>query len=168
MVKHGMKRMPLRERLMQYVQLEGECWIWTGAKDPKGYGRINYNGHAKSALAHRVAYMEFVGPIPDGLELDHLCRNPSCINPEHLEPVSRSINMKRGLAGTSPRFRNYWLSKTHCPRGHPYDLLNTYFDSKGHRFCRQCHRARQIKLYWRRRNGDTEKTKPWDNKAPRN
>lgn len=156
MAKYGPKPMPLRERLMKYVRLEGECWIWTGAKDPEGYGRVNFNGHANSELAHRVAYREFVGPIPEGLELDHLCRNPSCINPKHLEPVTKSINAKRGLTGKHLRDNRYGRSKSHCPHGHPYDLLNTYFDSKGHRFCRTCHREREKARYQRRENGDTE------------
>ncbi len=149
--KFGPTPAPLTERLMKYVRVEGDCWTWTGAigKDD-GYGRVSY-GHANSKLAHRIAHMAFIGPIPEGLELDHLCRNRACINPEHLEPVTRSTNLKRGLAETSPQFRNYWASKTHCPRGHPYDLINTHFDKYGHRFCRECNKESKRE---RRREND--------------
>lgn len=164
MPKCGPRPAPLTERLMKHIRFEGDCWIWVGAKDRKGYGRVSY-GHANCELAHRMAYIAFNGQIPNKL-LHHRCQNPACINPAHLEPTTHKIHAQLSFTRQDiiDRFAAVWdneRSKTHCPRGHPYDLLNTYFDSKGERSCRQCHRERQLKLYWRRRNGDTEKQKPW-------
>lgn len=163
MTKHGPKPAPLRERLMKYVRVERDCWIWTGAIDKGGYGRVSY-GHANCALAHRLAYNTFIEPVPDYLTLDHLCRNRACINPLHLEPVTKKVNCTRGLSGKHGKGGLFWRAKTHCPKGHPYDLLNTYFNKKGHRFCRLCHRHRAIKRYWRLKlegggDGQTRRTK---------
>lgn len=72
----------------------GSCWVWTAAKAHHGYGKFKIGD--KLWAAHRVAYWLRRGPIPDGLTLDHLCRNPSCVNPEHLEPVSATENKRRG------------------------------------------------------------------------
>lgn len=151
MTKTGPKPKPVKERLLEHCTVLGDCWMWTGAKNREGYGRINYGGHSKSALAHRIAYTEFVGPIPEGLQLDHLCRNPACINPAHLEAVTNRMNCERGLTGKHGKNGDYWRAKTHCPHGHRYDLINTYWDRHGHRFCRACHRERE-KLRIRRKN----------------
>ena len=70
-----------------------QCWVWTAAKSSKGYGSIKLDG--KVQVAHRVAYETLVGPIPDGLHIDHLCRNRACVNPDHMERVSRSTNSTR-------------------------------------------------------------------------
>lgn len=110
----------------------GPCRVWTGACDPKGYGMIN-NGppEGKTVRAHRIAYTILVGPIPDGLELDHLCRRRDCWNPDHLEPVTTAENSSRGRSWT------HQAAKTHCPKGHPFDVDNTY-ESNGKRHCREC------------------------------
>ena len=114
------------------------CWEWQGAITPDGYGRQSYRGRARRA--HRVAYELIVGEIPAGLVLDHLCRNRSCVNPAHLEPVTDRINLLRGIGPTADR-----ASRTHCPQGHAYDLENTYVDRRGSRHCRACGRARARK-----------------------
>ena len=81
-------------RLIDLSEQFDECWIWTGPKNGSGYGIFSYRGRNQSA--HRVAYRLLVGEIPDGLQLDHLCRKRSCINPAHLEPVTRLENVRRG------------------------------------------------------------------------
>ena len=108
------------------------CWLWIGAwAGPKGYGSMGRDG--KICKAYRVAYETFVGPIPPGLELDHLCRTPACINPKHLEPVTRSVNQfRRGQAITQ------------CPRGHAYREPGVgRHGPDGRRLCRVCHRDRE-------------------------
>lgn len=117
------------------------CWIWTASIDRDGYGRFGVPGKTRSEwrmfLAHRVSYETFVGPIPKGLELDHLCRVRACTNPDHLEPVTRSENLKR-----SPLMGEAQKSKTHCPHGHKYTPENTRLTTLGGRSCRTCERAR--------------------------
>lgn len=125
-----------------YIVLENGCWEWTGARDPHGYGRWGVDG--KMVLTHRWMYELHIGKIPSGFELDHLCRNPPCLNPDHLEPVSHRENC---LRGTSPLARN--AAKTHCVNGHPFDEKNTYIYprqpkgcARACRTCRRDHRAR--------------------------
>ena len=90
--------MDKRERFMGHVDASGECWEWLGWKDARGYGKATSDIKPRSKdWAHRVAYRLFVGPIPDGLTIDHLCRVRTCINPSHLEPVTRSENTRREL-----------------------------------------------------------------------
>jgi len=107
------------------------CWLWNGYIEKNGYGRIFSGG--KMRWAHIVSYELFVGDIPEGEELDHLCRNHSCVNPSHLEPVTHQENMVRSPIGAPATHR----AKTHCPQGHPYsgDNLITY---RGMRYCREC------------------------------
>lgn len=114
------------------------CIEWPGARTQAGYGIVNHAG--AQDYTHRAAYRFFVGPIPEGLELDHLCRNRACFNPEHLEPVTHQENMRRG----------YFGSKTHCPLGHPYDETNTRINNaNGGRECRECVRRRKREAYRR-------------------
>lgn len=114
------------------------CWLWTGAK-MHGYGRFNVGG-GKIVGAHQFAYEQLIGPVPKGLELDHLCRNPSCVNPQHLEPVTHQTNIVRGDAPAV--LRALYASMTHCRRGHPWDEANTYW-WRGKRHCRACQRLRK-------------------------
>ena len=122
---------------------ENGCWQWMAGQSshlggkPPHYGEFYYKGKRG---AHVISYELFVGPIPEGKELDHLCKNSLCVNPDHLEPVPHQINVQRGNAGILLRIRN--ASKTHCPQGHPYDLSNTYVDKNGKRGCRICRNAR--------------------------
>ncbi len=120
------------------------CWVWTAARHPRGYGHFNPDGVVRSA--HRLAYEVWVGPIPEGLDLDHLCRNTSCVNPGHLEPVSRKENTMRGDTITAAHAR-----RTHCPQGHPYDEENTYHipSRPTARYCRIC-QAEHKKAYSQR------------------
>lgn len=86
----------IEEALSSKTDKTGECWLWTGAIQSGGYGEIRHLGRTR--LAHRVSYEVHVGPIPIGLQLDHLCRNTRCVNPTHLEPVTQSVNVRRAFA----------------------------------------------------------------------
>ena len=134
------------ERLLKKIDF-GEtdecCWQWIGTVRQDGYGAYkeyrydkNRNRSHKTHYAHRLIYEIWAGPIPEGLCLDHLCRNRSCVNPMHLEPVTLEENIRRG-EGVKHQAR-----KTHCPKGHPYDEENTT-RRNGRRHCKACHRERQ-------------------------
>jgi HNH endonuclease len=124
--------------LTRYIAAQNGCWLWTGPLDDNGYGRHG------APLAHRVIYELKIGPVPDGTELDHLCRNPRCVNPEHLEPVTHAENVRRGIAGQVNGARQSALQI--CKRGHEFNEENTGVDYRGHRFCRKCVRqARRLK-----------------------
>jgi len=117
------------------VGSSGECWSWNGKLSKLGYGRVYFNGRDK--LAHVVAYQLTYGNISVGFELDHTCRNRSCCNPKHLEPVSHKANVLRGISPSAMAAK-----KTHCPKGHPYDEENTYINpSSNARNCRICSRV---------------------------
>lgn len=107
------------------------CWWWKGAPNAKGYG-VACIGQLR-ILAHRLVWMTLVGDIPSGMTVDHLCVNPACVNPAHMEIVDRVENWRRGAGPT-------WVAnKTHCPQGHPYDETNTHW-YRGWRYCRACKR----------------------------
>jgi len=124
----------LAKRFWSKVNKTETCWLWTGSTS-RGYGSIRLGGADQPRpQVHRVAYELLVGPIPDGMEIDHLCRVRNCVNPDHLEPVTTSENLRRRI------FVHGNSKKTHCPSGHPYDSENTYVVSNGHRVCRACRR----------------------------
>lgn len=112
----------------------GDCWSWIGAVDEKGYARFAVGKSLR--YAHRVSYELHRGTIPDGLTIDHLCRNRFCANPDHLEPVSLRENILRGENPCAINAR-----KTHCPKGHPYEGPNLLVLSGGRRDCRSCRNA---------------------------
>lgn len=133
----------LTARLTDKVDYDPQsgCWNWTAGRDKRGYARLTIDG--RSRLAHRLSYEEFMGPVPEGLELDHLCRNPRCINPEHLEPVTHAENMRRAAEADRT---------DHCPSGHLFDEANTYLDKNGYRKCRACNRERSRGAYHARKS----------------
>lgn len=122
-------------RFLKWVVFSGGCWEWAGATNGVGYGVLALGRNGPKVLAHRLAYEQWVGPIPDGLTIDHLCRNPGCVRPDHLEPVTQRVNT---LRGTSPSAAQ--AKQTHCKRGHPFDEANTHITTTGKRNCRTCHR----------------------------
>ena len=127
--KHAARRIGAR-----FIR-SGSCWPWRGAPDGRGYGEIMIR--RKRYKAHRAVYELLVGPIPRGLTLDHLCRNPMCVNPAHLEPVTVAENVMRGMGACAVNSR-----KTHCKRGHPFTPENTMLSPRGYRACRECDRAK--------------------------
>lgn len=152
-------RVPMEERFWRKVNKAGPipthrpelgaCWQWTGGTTNKGYGKGWMGAHYPTRLAHRIAYVLTHGAIPGELELDHLCRNPACVNPDHLEPVTTYINCIRGES-----FAAKYAAQTHCLRGHPFDEKNTRWTATTgrnlHRFCRECDRDR-ARAYRRRK-----------------
>lgn len=109
-----------------------DCWVWTGQFDRHGYGKFSVGG--KTVYAHRFAYQDMVGDIPEGLVLDHLCRHPACVNPWHLDPVTNVVNIKRARGTEVPRDA--------CRNGHPY-TDETVYVLRGIRFCRTCNALAQ-------------------------
>lgn len=145
-----MKSEPILARFLKFVSPEptSGCWLWTGCANKLGYGAFRMSGD-RVLHAYQTAYVLLRGPVPEGLELDHLCRVPNCVNPDHLEPVTHLENMRRGLLHKVSGDRN--RNKTHCPFGHPYDAANTkrYLNRKTgrlDRYCRACY-GRRNKIY---------------------
>lgn len=124
------------------VEMTG-CWVWRGHINKQRYGTWTFweNGKGRTVYPHRYAYELLVGPIPEGIVLDHLCLNRTCCNPAHLDPISCAENVRRGLE--SRQFPGFNESKTHCPAGHPYDGDNLHVRANGMRDCRTCARDRR-------------------------
>lgn len=122
----------------------GCCWLWTSGLDGAGYGMFSEQG-----AAHRFAYELLVGPIPAGLQLDHLCRVPACVRPSHLEPVSHAENIRRGASGPLSDLRPPKPWPTHCFNGHELTARNTAIREGNRPVCRRCSSDRTIR--WQRR-----------------
>ena len=131
----GVSVAPLRDRIEALSMPEPNCgcWLWLGHLKRNGYGTLGVksNGAWRTDHAHRASYEAFIGTVPEGADIDHKCRNRGCVNPQHLEPVTRSANLRR-----SP-LMNRQGSKKHCPKGHAYSGTN----SRGQRICHVCSAA---------------------------
>jgi hypothetical protein len=142
--------MSVLERFWVKVNKTETCWLWTASCFHDGYGKFYVDG--KTVRAHRTSYELFVGPIPDGLHIDHLCRTPLCVNPAHLEPVTPRENTFRSPLASPPVL----LARTHCGYGHEYTPANTYVRPSGARLCRECGRLRAA----RKRQGRNQPAGP--------
>lgn len=138
------------ERVLQRIEVDPEtgCWLWPGAVTSNGYGKIGMgsrsDGTRRTVSTHVLTYTMMIGPVPEGMELDHLCRVRNCCFPGHLEPVTHHENVVRGENG----YRN----KTHCKNGHPFDAENTApRRDGGKRRCLTCKRASGLATYYRKK-----------------
>lgn len=133
------KPCPIENRFHDKYRVDEDtgCWVWIAYRDRSGYGKVNYR--RKMTQAYRVAYILLIGPIPSGKQLDHLCRNRACVNPDHLEVVDARTNTLRG--NTMPA---KWVARTHCNYGHPFDEQNTrrYGPDNRWRECRTCAKSK--------------------------
>jgi hypothetical protein len=137
-------------RFWPKVEFTGFCWLWTASTNRQGHG--HFFPERKTCLtAHRWSYEFLVGPIPEGLHLDHLCRIPSCVNPDHLEPVTVAENVRRGLHG---------VLRTRCGEGHELTDENVYLrPGDGSRRCRKCIRVDSLARYHQRMANEREADK---------
>jgi hypothetical protein len=132
--------------LWPHVRKTETCWYWTGAVKNNGYGEVEIQGEDRQLAVHRVTYEMAKGRIPDGMVIDHLCRNTVCVNPDHMEVVTNTENLRRGNG-----FNGVNARKTHCIRGHPLSGDNVYIWLKNGRECRGC-KACKRERYWRKKN----------------
>jgi hypothetical protein len=135
----------MKKTFYDYVNKTDSCWYWEGYINPDGYGVF------KDKLAHRLAYLEMHGEYPTNTVTDHLCRVRHCVNPLHLEAVSRGENVRRGLSSMTTRLRH--ASKTHCPKGHELTPDNLYLENSKdgwqRRHCKTCTKDRRTEQYLR-------------------
>ena len=135
---------PMAERFWSKVEKSDGCWLWTGATVGRGYGVLLYRDSRTLKLAHRISWEICRGEVPPSdLFVCHTCDVPACVNPDHLFVGTRSANMQ----DASRKGRHNMVKKTHCPQGHPYDVLNT-LRYHGRRYCRSCNRARSLRSYY--------------------
>lgn len=146
---NGWAGVSVLDRMDDQFTIDDGCWLWTGRLDQNGYpGAIHHNGRRRRP--YQILYEMMVGPIPEGLTLDHLCHSADpfgcvdqgeclhrrCVRPDHLEPVTQAENNRRNASPWQRRAR-----QTHCTSGHAFDEANTYIATNGTRSCRACHRA---------------------------
>lgn len=162
----GTKKRPAIDRFTEKVTPnDAGCHEWTADVSNSGYGRFWVEGKQK-ALAHRWSYEYHIGPIPDGLVIDHLCRNKLCVNPSHLEPVTYSENALRGVG---PEMRSaIKFTATHCSQGHEFTPENTKYNGikRVDRICVTCAKDGRKRQYESDKTGQQERTARWKAKDP--
>jgi hypothetical protein len=142
---------PVIDRILERIIIDANgCWLWTSGIDTGGYGRMSVgsrkDGSRTRVSAHRTSYEAFVGPILEGLTIDHLCRVRRCVNPDHLEPVTMRENLLRGNGWSGRHAR-----KTHCINGHEFTPENINRVKRGGRECKACKRVWNRRQYMRRK-----------------
>jgi hypothetical protein len=147
-----MTQEPLEDRIARkFTIVDDGCWEWTDSHRSRGYGALKVGGKRGQMVdAHLITYRTFVGPVPEGLELDHICRNRACINPDHLEPVTRRMNALRGVSIIAAHAR-----KTHCKYGHEFVTVKE--GDRTRRRCIPC-QYEAIKRYQKRKSLLSERT----------
>lgn len=144
----------LENRFWDKVDKRGpdECWNWLASVLDTGYGQFALGKKCDGGIsAHRMMYQLTKGDIPQGLVIDHLCRNRKCVNPNHLEAVTQRENLMRADCLAARQMR-----RTHCPQGHEYTPENTRMNGKNGRMCRECGRALARRYYHETKNGQNE------------
>lgn len=141
------------------IDLTVPCIEWPYSRDTWNYGKVRKDG--RNQMAHRVYYEESKGPIPDGFQVDHLCKNPGCINPLHLEAVTPAVNNERSDAPSAKNKR-----KTHCKWGHPLSGSNLRIRPSGNRECRECARQRTYAFYHKRPRPLDSRPGGWNSVRP--
>lgn len=125
------------------------CHIWCGTlHQTGGYPRVRHNG--KIRRTHRLAFEAWKGPIPHGLEIDHVCRQRTCVNPDHLEAVTKAVNLERADNNRRIVAMNIWRDRTHCAYGHPFSGANLGLHKNGVRYCKTC-RAERDRARWKKK-----------------
>ena len=141
----GPKRRPPWDRFWSKVDASGDCWEWTASVRGAGYGQFNWEP-GRIIEAHRAVWELLIGPIPDGMVIDHLCENKLCVNPDHLQVTTQRVNVTR--SGLSPSGKA--TRRTHCPQGHPLSGVNLRMVA-GKRRCKTCDKRRSLEGYYKRK-----------------
>lgn len=131
-------------RFFAKIKFVDDCWVWTAGRTKGEYGKFKLNG--KTIVAHKVLYEFIFGKVREGLQLDHLCRNPPCVNPTHLDPVTSRVNLLRGKTAAAKG-----AFSTHCKHGHEFTLENTYVRKNGTRQCKRCQADRSLARYYEKK-----------------
>ena len=149
----GVKPKLIEFRLLSKIKKTETCWLWEGQKNVNGYGKIGIGSRTdktnRMVYAHRLSYEIYVGPIPEYLTINHICKVRNCVNPSHLEAITLIENLKKADLGKNTGLKQ--RSKTHCPSSHEYDKRNVRIARDGSRKCKPCQTKRSREWYQKKR-----------------